>query len=33
VEVVGFIYQRYSEWILVRPAALIRADGTIVKPA
>jgi hypothetical protein len=31
VEVVGFIYQRYSEWVLVRPAAFIRANGTIVR--
>jgi hypothetical protein len=33
VEVVGFIYPRYSERVLVRPAAYIRADGTIVKPS
>ena len=31
VEVVGFIYQRYLEWVLVRPSAFIQADGTIVR--
>jgi hypothetical protein len=32
VEVVGFIYQRYLEWVLVRPSLSIHADGTIVRP-